>query len=173
MLGEKLQSYNIYKKPIINRHFRKNNQAIQSELYFSSRDRIKADKTKIAMAMGMFAQINIIDIKTGTIKGLRIANTPDFTYLTKDPKAFREFYIDINIDDYHIFCLYLDKLIYGNERSSYSANELHVFNWKGDFFYKIILDKHSSEIAFDPVKKQLYSLTPEDLLYSYDLSFLY
>jgi len=162
--GEKIRSYKIY-NTFINR-----NPAIHYEdIIDDSRDRLKPDQTKLAMVMVRLAQINIVDIETGKIKGFRLKKTPGFTDVVKDPDLFNKFYyVKISVDDSYIYGLYNHGKNY-----PYSTNEVHVFDWGGKFVRKILLDINTGNIAFDPVKKQLYSLNLEDQLFVYDLSFLY
>ena len=167
--GEKILSYNIYGKPIINTSKMKPSP----HLYYDSQDKLKPDNTRLAMGMSMLAQVNILELETGIIKGYRLENTPDFTYLTKSPDNFKFFYRQTCVDDEYIFVLYLNVLLNYGMNSPYLANELHVFDWDGKFIHKIMLDNDTSEIAFDPVKKQLFCEDSKDELFCYDLSFLY
>ncbi|MDR2287277.1 MAG: hypothetical protein LBE04_07370 [Prevotellaceae bacterium] len=43
-----------------------------------SMDKMKPDKTKIAMGLRYLRQINIMDIETGKVTGYRVKDTPDF-----------------------------------------------------------------------------------------------
>ena len=165
---ERIRSYNVYRKPIINR----NKNAVHPENYYNSLDRIKPDRTKLAMGMSMLAQINILDTETGMIKGYRLENTPDFTYLARSPDDFKIFYQQTRVDDYFIFSLYSNTLL-NNNSYPHVTNELHIFDWNGNFKHKIILDIYTSRIAFCPVRKNLYCISQEDELYCFDLSFLY
>jgi len=164
--GENIRSYGIYNP--------NGRQTIPFEDIYSW-DRMKPDQTKLSMGMYQLAQINILDIETGKIKGFRLKNTPGFKDLAKEDAREKYYYIQIRVDDSYIYGLFNhgDRIFNHGENIPFATNELHVFNWDGQFVHKILLDSYTGDIAFDPVKKRLFNLNVEDQLLVYDLSFLY
>ncbi|MDR1339573.1 MAG: TolB-like 6-bladed beta-propeller domain-containing protein [Prevotellaceae bacterium] len=140
---------------------------------YSSRDRIKPDDmSKLAMGMHHIDQINILDLKTGKIKGFRNKTSPDFSYL-KDIDNHRQYYSHIFVDDRYIYGLYADPKYRTGKRG---RNTVNIFDWDGNFIRKLFLDKTILDIALDPVNKHLYVDTTgedEEEIYSYDVSHLY
>lgn len=164
---ELLKSFDIFNRPIINKE-----KKIPLQNYYASHDRIKPDGTKLVMAMEMMAQINILDIGLGKVKGFRIKDTPDFEYLTKDSKKFKIYNRDVAVDNEYIFVLYSDVFLNYGENYPFETNKINVFDWNGNLLHQLILDNYTTQLAFDPVKKQLYIFDMKDELYRYDLSFL-
>jgi hypothetical protein len=135
-----------------------------------SSDIIKTDKTKFAIIMEYLRQINIVDIKTGVVKGFRFKNSPDFTTVVN------AHYTDLQ--SYYTRACGDDDFIYAAVQEAQNT-VVDVFDWDGNYLKKLVLDKKfdkSSNIALDPVNKYLYILTVgenEEEVYQYDVSYLY
>ena len=114
-----------------------------------SLDRMKPDKTKIAMSMYFMGQINILDTKTGNLKGFRLENSIDFTSLGEDPEKLLIYYIDICADDNYIYALYVDKPFANGAGFDELGDIIHILDWTGKPLHEIQLDKKVSQIAFD------------------------
>lgn len=161
-----MKEYELFKQPIYNL-----NKKIENRDYLHSIDRIKPDNNKIAMGMWMFPQINILDVKSGELKGFRINKNIDFNYIKNTSKKLRLYYKTISVDNAHIYALYSEAFIEdGLEGFRTPANTIHVFDWDGNFVRKIILDQKILNMTLDPVKKYLYCINNEDVIYYYDLS---
>jgi hypothetical protein len=144
------------------------------KICYASCDRIKPDDmSKLAMGMLHMDQINILDLKTGELKGYRNKTSPDFGYL-KDIDNHRLFYLyNMCVDNRYIYGLYSDTE-YGARK--WESNTVNVFDWDGNFIRKILLDKIALKIALDPVNKYLYIDTigeDDEEIYRYDVSYLY
>jgi hypothetical protein len=145
---------------------------LMPQMCLYSHDRIKPDKTKLAMGMRYLRQINIMDIGTGNIKGYRVKDTPDFNILTKRYHKFVSYYLWICVDD---------DFIYGAiDSKDKNTTTVDVFDWNGNFLKKLILDKkmaNINSIALDPVNKYLYVLTTGndkiEKVFRYDVNYLY
>ena len=145
-------------------------------------DRIKPDRTKLAMSMVYLGQINIMDIATGKITGYYIKDTHNFDVLRKHSNFdMRFFYGQTLVDDDFIYGVLNDSedaLINGEYRFINGSDKttLYVFDWNGNFKKVLILDKAMESIALDPVNKQIYLLTngaEDEEVYRYDVSYLY
>ncbi|MDR3245240.1 MAG: hypothetical protein LBT50_02270 [Prevotellaceae bacterium] len=140
-----------------------------TQFCLGSSDIIKTDKTKFAIIMNYLRQINIIDIKTGEIKGFRFKNSPDFTTVANAHYTdLKEYYIRACADDNFIYAAMPEG----------QNTVVDVFDWSGNYLKKLVFDKNigESNIALDHVNKYLYLLTvgeEEEEAYQYDVSYLY
>jgi hypothetical protein len=113
-----------------------------------------------------------MDIETGKITGYRVEDSPDFDIL-REYSDFEHitYYLWICVDDDYIFAL--------RSNNDEKTTAIDVFDWNGNFKKELILDKKIidfTSIAVDPVNKYIYILTfgeEEELLYRYDVSYLY
>jgi hypothetical protein len=158
---EKIKSYKLYNEfvSVWGKFFQ---DAWYMQCY-ASIDRIKPDKSKLAMGMMLMDQINIFDLTTGEIKGYKNKNSPEFDYLKGDPGKFKRYYKLLCVDDRYIYGLYFN-------------NVINVFDWDGNFIKKIILDKSILALALDPVNKYLYINTigeDDEEIYRYNVNYLY
>jgi hypothetical protein len=51
----------------------------------------------------------------------------------------------------------------------FESDEIHVFDWEGNFVQKLKLDNKVNQIALDPVNNLLYGCTLEEDIYQYRL----
>jgi hypothetical protein len=146
-------------------------EKLNPQMCLYSQDRIKPDRSSLAMGMRYLRQINIMDVGTGKLTGYRVADTPDFNILTKKSRKFASYYLWICVDDSFIYGALNSK----DEKSS----TIDVFDWNGNFQKELILDKkmaNINSIALDPVNRCLYLLSDEKdeaKVFRYDVSYLY
>lgn len=162
-LDNPLQIYTLFDKPVINPIHKFPN------VFYASNDRIKPDKSKIAMAMHQVAQINILDVITGELEGFRLKGTPGFDYLKGDPENFRTYYWKLNVDDRYIYAIYEDVPSYGSHEKDRTNTVIHVFDWDGNPVCKFILPEVLGQITLDPVTGYLYGKTYLEEIFRYDL----
>lgn len=167
--NEIIKTFKLFKKPIINKN---DKQQYPVEQYLSSYDVIKPDKTKIAMSMVLMSQINILDLKNGTLKAVRLRNTPDLSYLEKEHNKYTIFHRGIAADDDYIYVPYLNTPYDGGMGMAKQINNIHVYNWDGEFIKNIFLTKPFLSLAVDQCKKKLYTIDNEDEVYSYNIELL-
>lgn len=163
--GKLVKSLVIYNKPISNKFI---DQSFVVEQFFTSFDKIKPDKSKLAMAMVYLPQINILDLKTGKNVCFRLKDKPGFKSLKKDPESFRIYNRFIVVDDSFIFVSYLNLPSVDVNWLS-QTNEIDVYNWSGQFIKKLHLSNPFFKIAFDPINKIMFTKNNSDEIYSYDL----
>lgn len=108
---------------------------------------LKPDNKKVAIAMGAFPQIIILDLVSEKVKGVRLKDTPGFS-----PGHERDYYMSVQCDEEHIYALYK-----GGEPQD-KATTVHVFDWEGHLAQKIKLDCPASSISLDPVSGMLYTM---------------
>ena len=145
------------------------NREIDHQSCLYSFDKIKPDRTKLAMAMENLRQINILDIETGNVTAYRHKNTPDFD-IVKQLSNWngKTYYTQVCVDDDLIYAVIPD------EKNTVTD----VFDWNGNFKKELILDRkiETGSIALDPVNKHLYVLTDgkeDEEVYCYDVKYLY
>jgi len=137
---------------------------------YSSYDRISIQNHKIVCGMMFFSQINILDIRTGELKGYRLKNTPGFDDMPEGPLVS---YNHICADDKMIIGLYINQdfdiqLEHGN-----ISDIIHIYDWDGNFLHIVKLDNKVIQVAFDPVGKCLYGYTPDEKIFRYDFKMFY
>lgn len=155
-----LETYTLYNRLPI-----KEDRKTVAELYYSL-DRINLESTKLAMAMQYLAQINILEIESGKLKGYRLEDSPDFDKLPLKPTMF--YYTDICVGQRIIISLYANTML--GEHNSLSSNVIHIYDWNGQLMKKIELDNMVEQIAFDPVHEFLYGYTEDERIIQYDFS---
>jgi len=148
------------------------------DLAFYTWDVIKPDGTKIAQAMRIFPQINIIDTHTGDIIGYRLNKTPDFSLFEQelDIKSMDQYFLNIHADDNYIYASYWGKEPWSGRVSSGFpfVNIIHVFDWSGNHIYELITDRSFFHIWLDHVRNRLYTIDMNtDEVYYLDLNELY
>lgn len=128
-----------------------------NENFYASFGLLSPDGRKIAMGMNMLAQINILDIETGELKGIRISETPEFDYFKGKLDDLRFYYKHLDVDDRCIYALYADKS-YSDFQKSPESNIINVFDWNGNFLHKLYLNNGTDQIQLDSVNRLLYGL---------------
>lgn len=162
---EILRKYDLFKTAIynpvaeqINGHF------------FSSFNLLNEERTKIVMFMPLLPQINILDLETGKLQGIRLSGYPDFKDLATENKTFREYYGFSAIDRNYIYALWLDKDYTKIEQNK--SCFVYVFNWTGELKYKLYLPEPINQIQVDEKNRLLYGVNLQmDEVFRYKLPF--
>ena len=138
----------------------------EGEPYWSlhSSNRIKPDKSKIAMPMQYLNYINIFDIESGKIKSIKPKGAHGLDFILSGKQVGR-YYGDICCDDHYIYVLM--------EAFGKLTGMIHVFDWEGNFTHILQINKDFQYFAFDPVRKVLYAKNEYDEITYYDVKFLY
>ncbi|MCC8147062.1 MAG: TolB-like 6-bladed beta-propeller domain-containing protein [Bacteroidales bacterium] len=160
-----VQEITLYNRPLVS----KDPTAAFFGDYLHSIDRIKPDKSKIAMGMQLLYQVNILDISSGELKGFRMKNTPDFKDLVKTSRSdLRGRYLNLCLDDDYIFAFYSGNK-YEDYENYYLCNEVHVFDWEGNPVKRLLLDQKGNHLRLDAVNKKLYLKNYADEVFCYDV----
>ena len=139
------------------------------ENIFYSDDKIDVDKKKIAMAMNLLAQINILDLETGTLRGFRLKESPDFDEFTKKSYTPTIYYTDLNATAEFLYALYSEIELDGSRQYPFESREIHVFDWNGNMLRQIILEHKAREIAIDHISGYLYTINEMEEIFRYKL----
>ncbi len=129
---------------------------------------IKPDKSKVAGVMNYLYQLNILDLKTGELKGYRLAGTPGFEFVSTllSPETVYS-YGWANEDEKFIY------IMLSNTHSPEVKPVFHVFDWDGNFVRILEPDQKGTDFALDNVQKKLYTKDDEENVWVYDVSYLY
>jgi hypothetical protein len=150
----------------------KYNYEIPPQICLLTEDRIKPDRTKLAMAMRYTRQINILDIESGKTTGYRIKDFPDLDIVRDGGIPYSDlktFYWGMSVDDDLIYIIMSDGV---------DSKWIDVFSWDGSLKRKLIFDTKYPyySVALDPIHKYLYTIVIEDddeKVYRYDVNYLY
>jgi len=136
------QTYSFYNKPI------DNNDNVFKILYHHIPVTHNIKGTKLASAMAILHQINILDIETGILKGFRMNHTPNFGDIIGSQQEIKFHYLAITADSQYIYALYVGEET--NIKSGFpNGRFIHIFDWNGKFVRKLYLDKEASHIGID------------------------
>lgn len=104
--------------------------------YFYATNTMRPDRSKLAMVLSRFPQVNILDIESGAIKGFRIKD------LTINPDNQTIFYASACCDSNYIYALFNDINLNEQDRTSVPSHNsrIHVFDWEGNLVRDVELD---------------------------------
>lgn len=128
---------------------------------------------KVAEAMVLFPQINIIDTVSGQVHSIAV----DKNYRKWKSVLDRmidmstiEYYVGATSTSDYIFAVYKCHPI-GMLNDDTNGSSIHVFDWDGNFLYEIKVPESIGNITFDCRTKFLYCVAkPENRIVRYDLS---
>ena len=123
---------------------------------------LKPHSKKVAIAMGAFPQIIILDLVSGEAKGIRLKGKPGFS-----PDHEMYCYMSVQCDEKYIYALYK-----GGEPHVNKATTVHVFDWDGHLVRaksNWIIRRLS--LSLDPVSGMLYTMYPnQEEIYRYRIN---
>lgn len=151
--GEINRTYDVYNEPALYNPV----AGDKNRSFYLSLNLMKPDKSKILIAMTLLPQINILDVETGIVKGVRIAGTPGFEYLKGKVEDFKEYYLFSDADDRYIYALYAPKSYI--EPGVPTNCMVHVFDWEGNFVYKLYAPEALNQIQVDLNHKLMYGVS--------------
>ena len=167
--GEVLKEYPVFAQPITN-------PSLPEDIpyFYLSTDVLCPDESKIAIAMTLVGQLNIIDLQTGQMECFRLEGTEDMSYLEKSlPENFHAYYQNVTADEQYIYALYVDKPFFANGKlyhTNMHSHEIHVFDWNGQLLKRLYLDTEVQQIRLNAGNGLLYAKENiEDRVYVYDL----
>lgn len=152
--GDIERTYHLYNEPALYNPV----AADWNGSFYLSWNLMKPDKSKMAMFMTLLPQINILDIETGALKSIRIAGEPGFEYLKGRVEDLKEFYLFSDADDKYIYALYAPKS-YTDPKVTIEKCMLHVFDWEGNFVYKLYISEALNQIRVDLKNKVVYGVS--------------
>lgn len=132
--------------------------------------------TKAALLMEHFDRINILDLSTGDGRSVTTQrNTrPDKIMVQKSRKYGRfeleSYYRNGTVSDNFIYALYApaDNVFQATKENT--KVYLHIFTWEGDLVANVRLSDGTFSIAIDEAKKQLYGLSYDNYITTYQFN---
>lgn len=104
--------------------------------------------TKLAAAMAILPQINLLDIETGKLIGLRMNRTSNFRNIKNLAREMKIHYLSITADMQYIYALYAGETT--DLKSGFpNGRIIHLFDWNGKLLRKLYLDKEAGHIGID------------------------
>lgn len=157
-INHPVHEFTLYKKPI---PAPLNNPQIGMGDHYDSFDVIHPKGTKVALAMCMVGQINILDIAANRLTGYHLENTPTLEEAAGQTE-YTAYFTQIAADERFIYALTA-------KRVPALANTVLVMDWNGNPIRKLILDKSLLSFALDPQGNTLCGIDLEDNVYIYTL----
>lgn len=161
MEGNRVSSIPLYPEVSGNQYFDR----------LSSACALNLERQKLAMAMCMLPQLNMLDVSTGRRKTFAVSKEyRDWEKMLKsDDDARWMHYISVAQSSECIMALYggcslMDWL------TSAVLPHLHIFDWDGNFLYDVSIKENLNAIAFDESNRRLLGVDKDDEIFEYDLS---
>jgi hypothetical protein len=133
--------------------------------YLNSAGGVKSDRSKEATVMIHLKRINILDLKSGELVSIAPTGAPEIDLISTGRGSVKRYYRGFAFDDDYIFVTEGDF-----ERCT---GNIHVFDWDGNFVRILRVNDDADVIAFDPIRRILYTKTDCEQVTAYDLNFLY
>lgn len=134
------------------------NKALVNELkegidmdVFGSFSALKPDGTQMASCMGYLPQINIWDIKSGKIKGIRFGQTT-LLDLIAHPQQATICHVFLDIDDDYI---YVPWFVDGEVNKG--THIINVFSWEGNHIARYYIEESFDRIQIEPKSNTLFA----------------
>lgn len=133
------------------------------------------EKNRIAIALVCFPQLLLIDSQGKAVRTISVSKESGNWRGIVDrgfDMSTRQYYAGICSSPDHLFASYwacpIEKTIVGGHNSC-----IHVFNWEGEFLYRINLTEDIGPIAFDSKTGILYGIDKtEGKVLKYNLAFI-
>ena len=141
---------------------------------YSSSDALRPDGKKLAMAMQIVPQINILDIETGQMNCFRLKDAPELDYMNgRSREDLHIYYNNIAASSKYIYAVFWGKPLsqLDNTAENSYMPEVHVFDWDGHFIKRLRLNESVGHICIDEKANLLYAKiysTDQVLVYSLD-----
>lgn len=123
---------------------------------------MKPDKSKVALGMSYYPQVNILDLKSGDLKCYRLKNSPSISILKRI-----WYYASICCDDRYIYGLYNAQDL-SQPRNESSVSVIHVYDWNGRIIRKLALDQLFDQICLDD--NIIYAFDRRGKIIRYDIN---
>lgn len=145
------KTYNIFKKNFEDKKTSFNMSSAEregmtfSQMFFYSDTEVRPDGKYVVQSMWCLAQLNILNLETGEVKGFRMKDTPDFSVF-ENPKYLKWYFCGgLCVTNDRIFVGYS-----GEERKRQdNSNYVYEFNWDGE-----ILNIYDVGMGYDDLKAE-------------------
>lgn len=134
---------------------------IPSFNYFYSITAVKPDCKYMVQAMKYLAQLNIVNIETGEIKGIRLKDTPDFSIFGNNKNIKKQYFRGgLIATENFIYVGYSGEEI--NAKKS-NVQYIYKFDWNGDILDIYDLGLSVDKILYNKVTSELYAFDSSNL----------
>lgn len=151
-------------------------EGIDAERYITQLSSVLTSNTKVgemASFMVCFPQVYILDAKSQQWKSIAVDNRiRKWKQLLKEPFTMEkdQYYIAATSSSEYIIASYNGYSLEKVMRGGYGS-EIHIFDWRGDFLYKLTTPKEISAMTFDHKSNHLYCIEQSTgKILRYDLS---
>lgn len=134
---------------------------IPSFYYYYSITDVKPDCKYAVQSMKFLSQLNIINIETGEVKGIRLKDTPNFS-LFRNYKNIKKQYFRggvIATDD----CIYAGYSGMEADMKGNNVRYIYKFNWDGDILNVYDLGLNVEQILYNKGTGELYAFDSSNL----------
>lgn len=130
--------------------------------YYNSTTDVRPDCKYAVQSMKFLAQLNIINIETGEIRGIRLKDTPDFSLFKNHKNIKRQYFLGglIATDNF----IYAG---YSGESANLRGNNvryIYKFNWDGDIMKVYDLGLSVSQILYNRATNEFYAFDSTNLI---------
>ncbi len=141
------QTFHLFKKTFKNI----GDNLMDSDIFYYSDTNIHPDKDYIVQSMWFLPQINILDLRSGEVKGFRLSKGLDFS-IFKTPSQLTDFYFCGGV------CTTRERIYLGYKDTDNSrCRSVYEFNWQGELLNIYELDIDYDKIIYDSVAQKLYA----------------
>lgn len=105
--------------------------------FFSQEYDIHPDKSKIAMTMAFYPQINILDLNTGKLNAYRLK---DVSRPSTSKRIWH--YSSVACSEKYIYALYQNKNLFKSDGAQKTNTHLHIFDWNGNMLADQVLNDY-------------------------------
>jgi len=166
--NKEIKEYQLFSGNILPSDENVNSFTFGGQDFFDMQSSISPDGKKIAMAMHLYPQINILDMETGELTGCKISKTIDLGSLSNTKmENLKRYFLDVYADNNYIYALYSGTSV---NKDVFASNQIFVFDWKGNILKNIVIDNITETITI--ADEKLYIHDDEDRIFSYDLSLI-
>ena len=127
-----------------------------------SYDVIHPSGEKVALAMCMVGQINLLNLETGISNGYHVKGTPSLSEMAGQ-KEYTAHFTDIDCNENYIYALTVNGK---KERYPALSNTILVLDWDGNPIERLLLDKEIQEFTLG--NNVIYAISGDNL-YEYKL----
>lgn len=123
---------------------------------------MKPDKSKVALGMSYYPQVNILDLESGALKCYRLNNSPSISILKRI-----WYYASMCCDERYIYGLYNAQDL-SQSRNENMVSVIHVYDWNGHIIRKFTLEQLFDQICLD--NNIIYAFDRRGKIIRYDIN---
>lgn len=163
--GQPIKTYEIFTRKVDTPQF-----SHLASFVFDAISVLKPDQTKWAEGLRGVDYLNIVDVKSGEVVGVKTQGSPSLERIgTESFEQLRFYYMSVAATDEQIFALYVDQPIVQFQTTP-SPGEIRIFDWSAMPLARLKFKENLLWITVSNDNRTLYGLDYEERIYRYDLS---